>query len=389
MKTIRFTLPLAALLILCLATGCGHDDGGVLATAPSGDDFANLDLADPYGGLSATDEEEAFGDEGLKAMMLAEEGEVVHDPLADDPRVQQFEAMGRHVNEHHERDRPRFTYVRLRWGMLRGPEDTTRVEGPCAATDWTGEIHTDRGLVVVRRTIRFEPGQDHVVFPRLDPRTVAFVSRTNCGLDGLLLQIIERPDTSAAGDIEEAAPNRLHVNAGPFQGVYLVEELSGLNEVNEVGDGGNRFQVEGFTLHDIGICPKGFLSGRYRLVPPDTMGAGPGEIRGHFAGAWRDLEGRIVGFMRGGYGIGPGEEHVLVGKLIDRRGRFRGLLAGTWEPGGRDGALATFKGRWGNRREGTQGLMGGQAHPVEGYPGGFFTGRWTASCDEEAEDALD
>lgn len=395
MKKIRFILPLAALLMLGLLAGCSQDEDGVVAAGASADDFTYLDLNETYGGLSATDEEEAFGDEALKAMMLTEDGQEIQDPLADDPEVQRLQEMGRHTDLYRDGARPKFTYLRLRWGMLRGPEDTTVVERPCELTDWTGEIHTDRGLVVVKRTIRFEAG-DHVIFPRLNPQTVAFVSRTTCGFDGLVLQIIERPDTSATGEVADLEPNKLTINAGPFRGEYLVSELAGMNEVFDVDDSGNRFQIEGFTLTDIEVCPKGFLSGRYRRVPPqfgedrpDTAGGEDrGELYGHFAGTWRDLNGRIQGFLRGGYGINAEGERVFMGKYIDRRGRFQGLLRGTWEPGDQEGNLASFKGQWGNRREGVIGILGGEAHPVEGYPGGFFTGRWTVSCDDEAEDGI-
>ena len=169
-----------------------------------------------YGGLTATDEEVAFGDEALKAMMLAEDQEAVIDPLADDPVVLEMEERSRHRERYGEGERPRFTYLRLRWGMLRGPEDSTTVERPCDMTDWTGTIRTDRGLVVVKRMIKFEFPADHVVFPRLDPQTVAFVSRTWCHFDGLVIQIIEPPVDDAAP--RPRSPNKLYIDTPLYPG---------------------------------------------------------------------------------------------------------------------------------------------------------------------------
>ena len=76
---------------------------------------------------------------------------------------------------------------------------------------------------------------------------------------------------------------------------------------------------------------------------------------------------------------------MFVGKVIGRGGQFRARVRGTWEPAGRENELATFNGEWAGAAGRIEGILGGEAHPVAGYPGGFFTGRWTALCDEEAE----
>ena len=104
-----------------------------------------------------------------------------------------------------------------------------------------------------------------------------------------------------------------------------------MDEVFEVDEMGNRIQLNGFGLEDIEVCPKGFLSGRYRHVPAADPGIeaveGEGERYGSYAGAWYTLDGRIRGFMRGGYGVNAEGERVFIGKFIDRRGRFQGLHA--------------------------------------------------------------
>ena len=72
---------------LGLLAGCSGDAAAPTAAAPvGGDDYDALDLNDPWGGLTVSDEDEAFGDESLQAELLAEEGQSVADPLAADPR---------------------------------------------------------------------------------------------------------------------------------------------------------------------------------------------------------------------------------------------------------------------------------------------------------------
>ncbi len=106
---------------------------------------------------------------------------------------------------------------------------------------------------------------------------------------------------------------------------------------------------------------------------------------GRLAGLWQGLDGRIEGFLRGGYGLDADGQRVFVGKVIGRGGHFRALVRGTWEPGDGPNALATFTGEWAGVGGRIEGVLGGEAHPVEGYPGGFFTGRWTTLCDQQAE----
>lgn len=387
-KSFLTTIITATVLVMAgLMAGCSSDETSLTAASQTGvDDFEQMDLNQEYGGLTASDEEIAFGDEVLKAMLLAEDQDVVDDPLANDPIVLDMEERSRHRNQYGEGERPKFTYLRLRWGMLRGLADVTTEGPPCDMTDWTGTLRTDRGLVVVKRLIKFEFPADHVVFPRLDRQTVAFVSHTWCHFDGLLIQIIEPPaDDSTRPEVA----NKLYIDTPAYQGEFLVSELAGMDEVIEVDELGNKIHLNGFGLEDIEVCPKGFLSGRFRHVPEDESASlsadGESQRFGSFAGAWISLNGRLRGFMRGGYGMNADGERVFIGKLIDRRGNFQGLMRGGWEPAADSRDLGEFQGRWVTRRGQVEGILGGRAHPVEGYPGGFYEGRWTTLCDEEAE----
>ena len=389
---IRRYLPVLLLaLSLFLVAGCSGDASGpVTASQTATDDYDDLDFNDSYGGLTTSDEEVAFGDDALKAMLLLEDGEAVEDPLEHDPEVLRLCERAREAVRHRDGTGPRFTYLRLRWGMLHGPDDSVTVEPPCDIVNWTGELHTDRGIVLVKRLIRFEKPVDHVIWPRLNRQTVAFQSYTGCHYDGLLIQIIEPPVTDNA---EPEAPNQLHINMPLFSVSIDVADLAGMDRTADVDDAGHQVQLTGFALRDIEACPKGFLSGSWRRCPPQMETDRPdtvdrGERMGSFAGAWYTLDGRINGFLRGGYGVDADGVRVFRGKAIDRHGRFHALLTGNWEPGEGDD-LASFRGDWVLASGRVEGILGGTAQPVENSRGGFFTGRWTSLCDDEAEDAVD
>ncbi len=393
----RLTMLLIAMFLLIgLLTGCSEDSETPTSAGAGADDYSQIDFSLPYGGLTASDEDVAFGDEALLAMSLAEEGDEVADPTADDPVVRDLMDRGHNRFDPTDSTRPHFTFVHLRWGMLRDMMDSVAIEPPCDVTDWTGALSVDRGVLLVRRAIRFEHPSDHIIFPRLNQQTVGLVSHTACGFDGVVLQILERPQEYADSDSTDLAPNMLHINLGEFSADIAVRDLAGMERVAEVDDLGNKFAVTGFTLSDISVCPKGFLSGHYRSLPenrtdqPDSVDSDdrPGERYGVYAGMWRGLGGRIDGHLRGAYGVDADGERIFVGKVIGPRGRFRGLIRGTWEPGSADDQLAGFHGQWVSANGNIEGLLGGEAFAVAGTPGGFFTGRWTTLCDDEAEEAV-
>ncbi len=388
-KNNQLTVLSMLMILAILLTGCSEDSDSPAETSLLGtDNYLNMDFNLPYGGLSFSDEYEAFDDDDLKAMMYAEDGEEHTDEYANDPEVQELENQGNQPGNPNDPTRPRFTFLRLRWGMVRGPADSVNVlQPPCDVLDWSGNIQIDRGILLVRRVIRFERPNDHLLPRDLDPRTVGFISQTACHYDGLLLQIIERPEDF---DPENDELNRLHINTGPYSGVYPVEALAGLNVIHEIDDSGNLMQLNGFNLSDVAYCPKGFLAGRFRQIPSEIddqewVADDPGTQIGRIAGMFMSLTGRISGFLRGGYGLDPDGNRVFHAKYIDRRGNFRGMLTGTWEVGSDLRDLSTFAGHWVSASGNMAGLVGGQAHSVEGYPGGFFEGRWTAFCDAEAE----
>jgi hypothetical protein len=378
------TPALIAILLLGLglaAAGCSDSESVVTGTGqPGSDDYEKMDMSEPHGGLTATDELEAFGDDELLLAAAADEGMEVDDPMAADPTVQRWRRLGEDATAT-AAERPRFTFLRVTWGRL---DASARRDAVTDLVDWTGILRVDRGAVVVRRLICFERPFDHLVYPRLDRRTVAWISHTGPHFDGLLLEIIEPP----AAEDTSAEPNELHFETGPYTGSFVVSELPDLDETFAVEPEGNAIQFNGFTLADVNACPKGFLSGLWRPVPVETAEADTTGVLGHFRGRWIGLHGALQGYLRGAYGLDEDGDRVFVGKYIDRFGRFCGFLEGSWEPGQAERAWADFRGTWVGAAGRVQGVLGGRAYHLPVHSGGFFEGRWATICDLAAEEMI-
>ncbi len=346
--------------------GCGADQATTTATDGTTDDYAALDLDAEFGGLTATDEAAAFGDIALEQAVMAEMDEVAADPLAADPQVAQLEALAVATGDAAMAPRPRVTFLRVVWGVLDAPPDTlgTLDEGP-DRVDWSGRIQVDRGLVIVRRVISFERPRDYLL-PRLDRRTVGWVSHTGPRSDGLLIEILEPPvlpDSTGA----LPPPNRLRFRTAPYGAEFIVEELVGLDATFPVLPEGNAIHFTGFRPD---ICPRGFLAGFWQSH---------GDSAGSFRGRWLGLQGRSDGFLRGGYGYDSEGRRVMAGKWISTAGQFRGLLRGTWEPLPVPGH-GRFFGQWVNAAGTVDGEFGGEFLAAPERPGGFFAGRWGTLC---------
>jgi len=369
-------LSLAAALGLA---GCGENPAGSGSGAtPADDDWSAIDLDKEYGGLTATDEPVAFADPFLEAALAEDAAGEAGDPVALDPEVRALEAAADSTGDP-GMPRPRFTFLRVTWGMLDSPADSlgAAAEG-IESLDWSGSLRIDRGVVVVRRLILFERPGDHLLLPRPDRRTVGWVSRTGRHYDGIVVEIIEppvRPDSTGT----LPPPNRLHFRTAPFAASFDVAELAGLERTFPVPPEGNAVRFSGFGLSAPAACPKGFLGGRWVAT---------GDSTGVFKGRWMTLHGRLAGLMRGVWGYNDAGERVFVGKWIDRDGRFRGLLRGAWEPGAELGH-GGFRGRWVNAAQTLEGVLGGEYVALPERPGGFYAGRWSALCDPEAVGQID
>ncbi len=348
--------------LLFLFAGCSSNDGP--ATAPGADDGGQLDLESSFGGYNMSDEEVGFGDPEL--MKNENDGVAAEDAFGEDPAVL---TLGADANTD-------VYSVRLTWGML---EYDSSVTDP---TDWSGSIALAvDGAIVVERLIRFEP-EDHIVRPRTDRKLVELVSSTAPGLDGVLLTLFDpRGDVAAkTGEV-----NELKIRLGDFEVNYLLTDLDSLDEVIDVGTGGNQFAIHAFLVKDY-FCPRGFLSGKWMPTGPD---------RGIFRGRWTSRFGLSHGFLKGHWGVNEEGNQVFFGKYIGRGGEFRGLLRGVWDHAP-DRAGGTFHGNWHGRNSVAGALRGVWSAPAWAGGGGdgtdaasfdrpavrgFFQGEWRANCD--------
>jgi hypothetical protein len=379
----RFVLPgllaLVGLLTLGL-TGCSGERGATVPDIAAVDDFDAMDLDKAYGGLTFSDESAAFGDAELDALALEDQGAVSEDPLQDDAEVRALEAAALGGDDPAAPPPPVITALRLTWGQLDG--DPADIREEIQGLDWSGMLRVDRGVVVVRRVILFERPRDHLVRPRPDRRTVAWVSHTGPHFDGLIVEIIE---PAAAADSMTAGtppPNLLHLVTPQISLVIPVADLAGFDATRPIDELGNALRLEGHRVTDEDQCPKGFLGGVWRADQDSTTVEG-----GVFKGRWVGLWGQLHGFVRGRYGLDSNGERVFFGKYIDQRGRCRGLLAGTWQAADENGR-GRFHGEWHNAAETVEGVLGGDFVQVHARPGGFFSGRWAMLCDQEAVESI-
>jgi len=373
-------LLLAGLLALG-AIGCGDEAGTTVPGAVAVDDYEAMDLDKAYGGLTFSDESPGFGDAELAAMALEDQEAASDDPLQDDAELLALEAAALGGDDPAAPPPPTIIALRLTWGQLDGsPQDIReQVQG----LDWSGRLHVDRGLLVVRRVILFERPRDHLVRPRPDRRTVAWVSHTGPHYDGLIVEIVVPPapaDSASAGT--PTPPVMLHLVTPLVSLDIPVADLAGLDVTRPVDELGNALRLEGHRVTDEDLCPKGFLGGIWKSDRDAETVEG-----GVFKGRWIGLWGQLHGFVRGRYGLDSSGERVFFGKYVDRQGRCRGMLAGNWEAADESGRGA-FHGEWHNAAETVEGVLGGQYIHAAGRPGGFFSGRWARLCDQDAAESI-
>ena len=99
--------------------------------------------------------------------------------------------------------------LRMMWGNLETRDSNLTAASGCPVTDWSGSVETEDGMLIVRRLLRFEPG-DSIVRPRKGPHRVEWISHTRDHVDGIQLKIVVPPHGSA-----EAADGFLTIST-PF-----------------------------------------------------------------------------------------------------------------------------------------------------------------------------
>jgi hypothetical protein len=304
-----------------------------------------------FGGDTTADEAPGFGDEALALPEFQSEDAAVSDMTTDRPELRD----ARHVR------------IAVIWGYPRpNPEATTVV-------DWTGNISVTNAGLRVLRTLRFED-TDVVVRPRTDLHVVEFESQTKPHADGLLLDVVIAPVLNPEG-----GPITLTFNSAPFTGSLTLQPGMRLNHVETVDDAGHVVAYH-IIAPDADGCTEGFLRGRWHQS---------GEVDGHrlgtIKGRFTAHDGRIRGHLRGVFGVREDGKQVWFAKVIDRDGKFLGLLAGRYG----DGKLAAlFFTRNDADEKIVKGMVRGVYFDADGdHDGGFF-GRYSERCAEDPREGM-
>lgn len=327
----RLKLPLALLVAIpaCVDSSSTGTDPDEVAAA----------LEQENGAFTTDDDVAQFGAEDLYAAAAIEADREYVDSMATDPSI--IELNGRSDVAAHN--------VILLWGRI--PADPGATEG----RRWDGELKLSRGGMIVRRTIAFEDATDKLL-PRTARDAVAFESATRPFSDGLALTVLD--PTPADG-------NALSLTYTPANGsaahtLDLAQLRTGAIVV-DLGDG-NKIVAMSRPRND--ACDHGFMRGRWHQINPAV---------GAFLGVVGNGDGGLTGHVRGIYGTRRNGDKVVYGKFIDREGRFRGIIVGTYAGGNWDARWLT--------RAGDHGEIHGIYWPGPSLRGGGFLARWSEnSC---------
>jgi hypothetical protein len=308
-------------------------------------------LVEGYGGYTTEDEAQAFGDREL-ALGFPEDP-VYDDDMEDHPDVVNGLRNGK----------AKVYALRVIWGNIDRPDSAVGPGEDCPISDWSGSAEIDGGVVVVKRLIRFDPG-DRIVRPRRGARKVEWISHTKDHIDGILFHIIDLPDRSNAD-----AKNTLTLRTPLYTAEIPLESLEDYTEL-VTSDDCNKISLVSTEVRPA-KCPRGFMEG---LWVADSV------TSGHFKGVWIGTNGARAGYLRGEYRIEHGQR-ILYGKWITKAGRFGGLLKGTWTPiVSETGPDGRFEGKWVDQSLNVEGYFRGHYRFCESGEPGLFHGRWMQDC---------
>ena len=347
------------LVILGLLAVFGFVIGGCSQTTDPVDDSAAIE---DFGSYKATDESPNFGDADIAELTSTVEEVEVADPIATSPIVTAVEAQ----------DIPSIYTMRIVWGNLE------RDSGVTELTDWSGTLTLSRGAIVVKRTIRFEPGQDYLL-PRYNdsgvyvPEQLGWVSQTSWNIDGLRINVYIPPSEI---DPDEAVT--LTYESPQLTMSFTTDDLGELDTLVDIGYG-NAISFQSMRF-DPTEATRGALAGRWGR---DDDG------NGIFYGTWIGAHGRLMGTLEGTWGFDENNKPVFAGKYIDVDGKFQGLFKGVWRIRGLGAnAAGHFTGRIYNADREPIGVMKGHFKKGETRTGGYFAGRWCVGCPNTMMDEV-
>ncbi len=305
-----------------------------------------------FGSYKPTDEAPNFGDDDIAELTTEAEEVDVDDPVALSPVVDSTETD----------TNPDIYSMRIAWGNLESDS------GVAELTDWSGTLTLSRGGIVVKKTIRFEPGQDYLL-PRYDslgvihPEVLNYVSATSWHFDGLRVNLYIPPSVT-----DEVVT--LTYESPQLSMTFAMDELEELDTLVSIGFG-NAISFQSMRF-DPASKARGGLVGRWGR---DDAG------NGIFYGKWMSTRGGLMGTLDGEWGTDEDGNQVFAGKYIDINGQFEGLIKGAWKIRG-NGANATghFTGRIYNADLEPIGKLKGHFKRGNNRKGGYFAGWWCVEC---------
>ncbi|MEZ5360519.1 MAG: hypothetical protein R3F48_17025 [Candidatus Zixiibacteriota bacterium] len=305
-----------------------------------------------FGSYKPTDEEPNFGDEAVAELTTEAEEADFADPVALSPVVDSVE----------NQDYPDIFAMRIVWGNLEQDSGVTEL------TDWSGTLTLSRGAIVVKRTIRFEPGQDYIL-PRYNdsgvyiPEELSYVSQTSWHFDGLRLNLYIPPSVT-----DEVVT--LTYESPQLSITFTMDELEDLDTLINIGFG-NAISFQAMRF-DPASLTHGGLTGRWGR---DEEG------NGIFYGTWMSSTGELMGTLMGDWGVDEDGKPVFAGKYIDINGQFEGLIKGQWRINGLgENATGHFAGRIYNADLEPIGKLFGHFKRGTVRKSGYFAGRWCVGC---------
>ncbi len=319
--------------------------GGCFKNSPTDPDQEEelTELDKPYGGFDISDELPAFGDSEISVDFGDDKD--VNDPITLDPSF--TNAIGS--------DTVNAYYVRITWGLLEGDSTATDI------INWDGSAAITRGKLGIMKTIRFE-GNDRIVLPRPDRKTVQWESVTVPHYDGILLVIVDKDTLNVPGEFS--------FNTDLYTRTFAFDELDSLELIETVTPQGHQVSIQAYNKQIIPFGG-GFLEGRW--IKNRQHG-------GVFKGRWINNVGTRVGHLKGIWGVNRFGENVFFGKYVHLNGQFGGILAGKWGYNDQDQNKGWLKGRWVNRSLTAIGTLQGHWKVKEDSTRhGFFHGKWKRS----------
>ena len=334
-KYALLSLSIFALSVMLIIGGCSKNS----PTEPDQEEELT-ELDRPYGGFDTSDELPAFGDP--KISVAYDDDQDVDDLITLDPEF--TDVIGS--------DTVNAYYIRITWGLLEGDSTATDI------INWDGSATITRGKLGIMKTIRFE-GNDRIILPRPDRKTVQWESVTVPHYEGILLVIVDKDTLNVPGEFT--------FMTNLYTKTFSYDELDSLELVETVTPQGHQVSIQAYNNQIIPFGG-GFLEGQW--IKNRQHG-------GIFKGRWINNVGTRVGHLKGIWGENRFGEKVFFGKYVHLNGQFGGILAGKWGYNDQDQNKGWLKGRWVNHSLTAIGTLQGHWKVKEDSTRhGFFHGKW-------------